>query len=407
MFFFFIHYKNYSHKEKIINSFIIVFLILIIIIINFYIKCEKKKLTKKLRALLPFQRKIINNYISSISSKYKFIKEQERFKLISLLSLPKFSDIKNDTLKSDLKQKLLKELQTKNKYKNLSNIKFAYIDKTYRFGNALILLNNLLYYCEILNITNIYLNSRKKWPINENITSKKINISFTLKKNINLEENNICILDKKFIYYQRTLKPEIRIDRLKYEIKKNLPKIIVNQNDLFIHIRSGDIFKYKSNKGMSYAQPPLCFYQSIINIFKFRNIFIISQDKRNPVIDLLIKNFQQIILTNNSLNLDLALLLKAYNIVGSISSFFTTLIIINDNLKILWEYDLYRLPEKYLHLHRDIYHYKINYLIYKMKPSKKYKNIMFPWINSKQQREFMIKEKCTNFELVKPISFEN
>ena len=42
-----------------------------------------------------------------------------------------------------------------------------------------------------------------------------------------------------------------------------------------------------------------------------------------------------------------------------------------------------------------------------MKPSKKYKNIMFPWINSKQQREFMIKEKCSNFELVKPISFEN
>ena len=158
---------------------------------------------------------------------------------------------------------------------------------------------------------------------------------------------------------------------------------------------------------MNYAQPPLCFYQSIINIFKFRNIFIISQDKRNPVIDLLIKNFQQIIFTNNSLNLDLALLLKAYNIVGSISSFFTTLMIINDNLKILWEYDLYRLPEKYLHLHRDIYNYKINYLIYKMKPSKKYKNIMFPWINSKQQREFMIKEKCTNFELLKPMPFEN
>ena len=79
---------------------------------------------------------------------------------------------------------------------------------------------------------------------------------------------------------------------------------------------------------MSYAQPPLCFYQSIINLFKFRNIFIISEDKRNPVIDLLIKNYQQIIFTNNSLNLDIALLLKAYNIVGSISSFFTTLIII-------------------------------------------------------------------------------
>ena len=121
------------------------------------------------------------------------------------------------------------------------------------------------------------------------------------------------------------------------------------------------------------------------------------------MIDLLIKNYRQIIFTSNSLNLDIALLLKAYNIVGSISSFFTTLIIINDNIKILWEYDLYRLPEKHLHLHHDIYNYKIKYLLYKMKPSKKYKNLMFPWINSKQQRELMVKEKCGNFELLKHI----
>ena len=72
-----------------------------------------------------------------------------------MLSLPKFSEIANDTLKSYLKQKLLKELQTKNKYKRIIDVKSAYIDKTYRFGNSLVLLNNLLYYCEILNITNI------------------------------------------------------------------------------------------------------------------------------------------------------------------------------------------------------------------------------------------------------------
>ena len=179
-------------------------MILIIINIHFYIECEKEKLNIKFSALLPFQQKIINNYISSISPKYKFIRDQERFKLISLLSLPKFSEIANDTLKSYLKQKLLKELQAKNKYKRIIDVISAYIDKTYRFGNSLILLNNLLYYCEILNITSIYLNSRKKWPINESIISKKLNISFTLKKNINFEENNICILDKKFIYYQRT-----------------------------------------------------------------------------------------------------------------------------------------------------------------------------------------------------------
>ena len=107
MFFFVIYYKNYLYNVKKINLFIIVFLILIIINIHFYIDCEKEKLNIKFSALLPFQQKIINNYISSISPKYKFIRAQERFKLISLLSLPKFSEIANDTLKSYLKQKLL------------------------------------------------------------------------------------------------------------------------------------------------------------------------------------------------------------------------------------------------------------------------------------------------------------
>ena len=187
---------------------------------------------------------------------------------------------------------------------------------------------------------------------------------------------------------------------MKNEIKKNLPKIYINPEDLFIHIRSGDIFKYKANNAMNYAQPPLCFYQSILNNFKFRNIYILAIDKSNPIIDILMRQYKQIILTNNPLNEDLSILSNAYNIVASISSFLTSIIIINDNLKILWEYDNYRLTEKYLHLHRDIYNYNFNYSIYKMYPSQKYKRFMFPWIKSKQQIDLMINEKCNNFKLI-------
>ena len=114
----------------------------------------------------------------------------------------------------------------------------------------------------------------------------------------------------------------------------------------------------------------------------------------------LMRQYKQIILTNNPLNEDLSILSNAYNIVASISSFLTSIIIINDNLKILWEYDNYRLTEKYLHLHRDIYNYNFNYSIYKMYPSQKYKKFMFPWINSKQQIDLMINEKCNNFKLI-------
>ena len=113
---------------------------------------------------------------------------------------------------------------------------------------------------------------------------------------------------------------------------------------------------------------------------------------------MIIEKFPNIIFNKNKLEKDVSILVNAYNIVGSISSFFTTLIIINENLENIWEFDNYRLTEKYLHLHRDIYNYTYNYKIYKMLPSLKYKNEMFPWINNRKQINLMIHEKCEIFE---------
>ena len=392
--------KNNCHYQFKIKFFFIIILIVTFLIIYIYKCIKKNELKRKFSILLPFQKTIINNYLSNISSKYSNEKEIEALKLISLISLQNFSQISNNTLKSEIKHQLLKELQISHKKQNLSEIKFVYLDKTYNFGNALVLLNNLIYYCEILNITNIYLNSKKNWPISQNIISNKINVSLTSKKNLEFKDKNIVIFDKKRIYFQRVIKPEIRIDILKNEIKKNLPKININPKDLFIHIRSGDIFKYMKNTNYNYAQPPLCFYQSIINNFTFSKIYIISQDKQNPIVDILIERFPNIIFNKNKLQKDISMILNAYNLVGSISSFFTTLIIINDNLENLWEFDNYRLTEKYLHLHRDIYKFRHKYKIYKMYPSLKYKNEMFPWINNRQQLDLMIHEKCENFELL-------
>ena len=388
--------NNFFYYKIKLFLIVLLFVTYLIIYINKHFK--KNELKRKFNSLLPFQKLIINNYLSNVSSKYSNEKENDALKLISLISLLNFSQIKNNTLKSEIKQQLLNELQTNPRKKNIKEIKFVYLDKTYNFGNAIVLLNNLLYYCEILNISNIYLNSKKNWPISQNITSKKINISIISKKNLDFKNKNIVTFDKKNIYFQRVIKPEIRIDLLKNEIKKNLPKIKINQTDLFIHIRSGDIFKYRPNINSNYAQPPLCFYQSIITTFNFTKIYIISQDKENPIIDILIEKFPNIIFNKNKLEKDVSILVNAYNIVGSISSFFTTLIIINENLENIWEFDNYRLTEKYLHLHRDIYNYTYNYKIYKMYPSLKYQNEMFPWINNRNQINLMLHEKCEIFE---------
>ena len=378
-------------------------LIIILLIIIYLVKCEivlykMRKLKRKIDELPPIQKKIINNYFLMIPTKYSIEKQKDISKLISFFSLTNFSEISNNTLKYELKKELLKKLQIKHQKKIFSEIKFIYVDKSFRFGNSMVVINNLLYYCEILNITNIYLNSNEAWPIFHNITSNIINITLIPKKNVDFNDKTICIFDRNFLFYQRVIKPEIRIDFLKNEIKNYLPKIKVNPNDLFIHIRSGDIFNYRPSKDIDYAQPPLCFYQSILNKYIFKKIYIICENRKNPIINLLIKEFPQIILANNPLEVDISLIVNAYKIVASTSSFLATLIIINENLKVLWEFDNYKLPLKYLHLHHDIYNYKANFSIYKMNPSIKYKYDMFVWRNSKHQIDLMIHEKCNNFE---------
>lgn len=76
---------------------------------------------------------------------------------------------------------------------------------------------------------------------------------------------------------------------------------------------------------------------------------------------------------------------------------------LNENLKILWEYDFYKLSERYYHLHPSVYSFSYNYTIYKMNASLKYKTIMYPWKNSTTQREMMIKENCNkDFTIIKP-----
>ena len=140
----------------------------------------------------------------------------------------------------------------------------------------------------------------------------------------------------------------------------------------------------------------------ILNVFKFRKIIIISEDKLNPVIPKLLDKYSYIKYKKNNLKLDISYLANSYNIVTAKSSFLVTIIKFNDKLKYLWEYDLYKLSERYFHLHYSVYKFPFNYKIYKMNSSKMYSKIMIPWFNKLNQRKMMLKEKChNNFYIIK------
>ena len=120
---------------------------------------------------------------------------------------------------------------------------------------------------------------------------------------------------------------------IKKEVLMNLPRTKVNSEDLYIYIRSGDIF---DNLITSYYQPPLCFYKSVLDNFKFENIYIISENKKNPNIDKLFALYPNIIFQNNSLKHDISILTQAYNVVGGFTTFLKVIMLLNDNLKKFW-----------------------------------------------------------------------
>lgn len=400
--------REYKSAIKNINCISIKLFLILFLLCGILLKNKlrlyklKSKFYSKLKLLTAFQKNVINNYLNSIPSKYELEKYQDAFALSNVYPLINVSEISNESSTNLLKIDLINQLEIKKEEKNISDIKAIYLGESFNFGNTMILLNNILFYSEILGIHNVYLNSEMNWPLKQNFSSSKVNVSLVFPCGTNLKNKTIIVFDPHLVYAQRVFRPEIRLNQLKNDIVKYLPKIYTYPEDLYIHIRGGDIFKYKSGRNTNYAQPPFCFYKNILYNFKFKNIYLLSEDRRNPNIPQLIKEFSQIIMTQNEMKTDISLLLNAHNIVGSMSSFLSSIIIINNNLKNYWEYDNYRLPEKYLHLHHDIYQNRNKYFIYKMKASKKYRNEMFPWKNTKNQLNLMLNENCSDFIIIPP-----
>ena len=335
----------------------------------------------------------INKYLKSIPSKYDLDKEYEKTLLTNFFSLQNLS--KNKTLNEKYIKQIIEKIKIDYK-KNFLKLESVFIQNPIAFGNTIICLNNVIFYCEIIGCKNIYLNSSYNWYIKNNINSNKLNIAIMPSSEINCKDSNILCMpfEGGLCINPLFIKQKIRVNILKDEIQRNLPKVNIDPNDLYIHIRSGDIFNNSINP--SYSQPPLCFYEKILHKFNFKNIYIISENKNNPVIEKLLSKYPNIIFKTNSIEKDFAYISNAYNLVGSVSSFSLAALKLNNNLKNYWEYDLYRLHSKYLHLHYDIYEIPRNFTIYKMKPSTEYRKEMFAWRKEKNQLDLMINEKCRN-----------
>ena len=385
---------NNNIKYFYIVAFFVLYIIFIFLLNK--IKHENLLYTDKIyfKGNLTLKKNLIKNYLSRVSDEYKSAKIEENLRFNNFFNLAVYSN--NSIIKSALKDKILKEISNL-KNQTVNHLDTFFFKSNMNFGNSVIQVNNAIFYCEVIGCNNIILNNtvKRKWLISEEIFIKKLNITIKQGSNVDCENTTtLCIFENSFPFYPKVLIPQIRTDLIKDEILRNLPNVSIDSDALYIHIRGGDIFL--SYFLLYYSQPPLCFYERLINNTKFKKFYIVSMDTANIVVNILTKKYSNVIHNINSMEYDISLLSHAFHVALSVSSFVISAIKINDNLKDIWEYDIMRLTEKLLFLHHHLYKFKIKYTIHTMKPSDSYVSKMFVWGKKPEQIKLMLEDNCHN-----------
>ena len=155
---------------------------------------------------------------------------------------------------------------------------------------------------------------------------------FSLKSNENLSNKEICKCNK-IHDFTHNINPNIHnplsLDELKFIFNKYVKynekylNLDISENDIGIHIRSGDIKKKKNPQGY-YVQPPLNYYTEIINNNLNRSIIIVFENTNNPIINKLkdiYKDYTNIKFQSSTLELDIYTLSKCKILVWGTGSF--------------------------------------------------------------------------------------
>ena len=178
--------KNIILKKKCKYFYIILIIFLFIKIFISELKDKKNSIKNKLKVYSLYitykgkkilKDKLFENYLSKVSNDYKIAKERERKRLSRYYNL---SDYSNDLIvQSYLRKKLYEEI-SKLRNQTITKLDAFFLSTNFNFGNNLIIVNNVIFYCEILGCHKIILNQynlHRRWLIINTINIKTLNIT--------------------------------------------------------------------------------------------------------------------------------------------------------------------------------------------------------------------------------------
>jgi hypothetical protein len=201
-----------------------------------------------------------------------------------------------------------------------------------RTGNNLISLLNALF-------ISVFNNYNLSFPKHQFLNTTSITFD-NCNTNVKIhDENNTFYYKSKLknindiMFYDKSTQKKV------YKIMKKMCLIKIpykQNNDLVIHIRSGDQFDNRKCFSTSYyLAPPFYYYDTILSNNNFDNIYIIAEDNKNPVIQKLCKKYPNIKFEIQSLEKDIKILLSSSNVIFSAGTFLN-LLVFSENIKTVY-----------------------------------------------------------------------
>lgn len=184
----------------------------------------------------------------------------------------------------------------------------------------------------------------------------------------------------------------------KYIIQNlDVPKIIVPNDTLVIHLRSGDVFK-KGLVHKDYVPNPFIYYERLISLFN-RVIIVTEGDNNNPILRKISKN-PKVEIQSSTIKEDFSTLLSAQNLASSgVGTFAMSAALCSKNLKNFYSSNIKL--DRHLN-YKMISNKNVNIYICHINNYIK----IGEWENNPYQRSLIINfKKDINFTKYKKISF--
>ncbi|MFZ1024705.1 MAG: discoidin domain-containing protein [Limnoraphis robusta] len=226
----------------------------------------------------------------------------------------------------------------------ISEITAIKITKALRFGNSVRQLSRAYNIAKDIGVLRIYLPNF--WYMREGKYDTPSGLQIINTNQADLSSERIVL--EGIFFYGKTLAPLSKTKPNPYFTMVDLIDTLhlkhsakpLGENDLVIHIRSGDIFK---NPHLAYGQPPLSFYQKIVELKTWYSISLVFEDKSNPIIDPLINFAKQhcpeVHEISGNLRSDIEYLLQAQVLVVSRGTFAGGIAAISKNIKVVYHFE--------------------------------------------------------------------